>query len=131
MAGHQIGSLSYRDLIGTPWEEMPCVEVVAVVLERLGRIVPEGALPRGGILPANLSEADLNLDCWERIGDTADCATELGDVILADNGRISHVWVLVGPGRLLTSSRKANVHAVRLSATTRVVGVYRLREDPA
>lgn len=131
MARHQTGSVSYRDLIGTPWEEMPCVEVVAVVLERLGKTVPEGALPRGGVLPVHITEANLNLDCWERIGDSAEAATELGDVILMDSGKVSHVWVLVGPGRLLTSSRRANVHAVRMSATTRVVGVYRLREDAA
>lgn len=128
MARHQACSVSYRDLIGTPWEEMPCIEVVAIVLERLGKTVPEGALPRGGVIPANATEADFNYDCWERIGDTTESAKQLGDVILADNGRVSHVWVVVGPGRLLTSSRKANVHSVSIAATAGVVGVYRLRE---
>jgi cell wall-associated NlpC family hydrolase len=131
----------YADLLGRPYAVaggdpatgLCCSGVALEVLRRMGRELPEDALPLApSAAPAALSSAAATGSCWERIGSTRAAARIPGDIVLLDlpSGE-HHVAVAVGNGVFLSSDERRGVHALRLRAIVgKVLGAYRLRRQP-
>lgn len=133
--------IEYADLLGVPWCKLSddpsvgldCVSVSDLVLRRHGI---EGALPATEeamlALLEQASESD-RVGSWARVGDTADCADQLGDLILShvrnpetgeDETHVSAV-VSLAPPRAISSSEDRGVYVIRASRIRRVYGVWR------
>lgn len=123
----------YGDLVGAPYLQggtsaasgIDCVGVVAEVLGRMGKHVPEGALRA---TPAGVPE------CWQRLRIPPD-EVRAGDVVYSHAGCAGpHVAVVVDPRPptiVATTTSGRGVRFVPLRAVPGVVAVYRLREESA
>lgn len=133
--------IPYADLLDVPWRRLSadpsagldCIGVSDVVLRRYGI---EGALPASEeAMRALLTEAEGSerVGSWVRVGDTAGCADQLGDLLLSrvrnrETGKDeTHVSVVVslGPPRAISSCEDRGVYVIRASRIRRVYGVWR------
>jgi hypothetical protein len=113
----------YSDLLGTPWSELNCGEVVAEGLNRMGLQKASQAVPTDQQTAANLVAA--NFGHWQFVSyDVRDA--QVGDLILSDGPEQDlHVSLVIEPRRALTSAKRVGVYAPPISRITQVRGVYR------
>ena len=125
------------DLIGIPFatggrtlSELDCAGLAQEVLRRAGMDAPD--------LPTVWEQdPDAAVErwgaAWEKVGDTWDSATLVGDVIVSDPGHLGrsvHLSVVASarPQRVLTTLLGKAVHAARPCPREDIVGVYRLKQ---
>ncbi len=125
--------LALGDLLGRPWEAMPCDALVRVVLTRIGRCLPPDALPSapGGVWErAAVAPHEAP---WRLVSRRMVLRT-VGDVVLTEaaDGAL-HLSTVIAPGEVVTSDCPHGVHVCGarhlLRSGARLVGVYRLREE--
>jgi cell wall-associated NlpC family hydrolase len=135
----------WHDLLGVPWRlhgtsssGMDCSTVAEEVLRRAGKAPPPSSPYRLADSAGDHSEIATFLSLmdggFERLGDQAQDATVVGDLVLArdENGIGRHLYILVEPdrGTFLTATHNHGVLAVRRFTINDVLGVYRLKEPP-
>jgi hypothetical protein len=130
MSGHRAVYVEWHDLLGIPWKKggvtprgMDCATIAEVILRRAER-VPYDAAHNFLTRPS---------DGAVRLGDDADSATLVGDLVLSrdEQGLARRLFVLVEPdrGTFLTSSHDHGSIAVRRFAIKDIVGAYRIKRE--
>jgi hypothetical protein len=134
-------SIDYRDLLGKPYRigsrgplEWDCLGVAYEVQRRCGHEVDELARLDGyDSVPAAWTMLDEwpGMTRWQKVGDRAGAATEVGDVLYCvPTATIHHVLTLVwaqSPRIVLHTNLRRGVHALPISRAIGCVGVYRLK----
>lgn len=132
--------LYYRDLLGKPYrigargtKEFDCYGVVLEILRRLEREVSSASEIAYQSAEEGWSQLPewLGASGWEKVGDSARDATELGDVLYSvPRPTIHHVHVVVWnalPRIALHANKAHGVHAVATSRIPDIAGVFRYR----
>ena len=133
--------ISWYDLLGTPYllhgsgsQGLDCMGIAETVLSRAGIVTPPSAPWRG---PKEETEpwafdAYFEASSWDRLGDTPESATAVGDLVLTGTeGGAQGVFVMVSAQTrtFLTAQPGRGVTAFPLSGLMRlsesVLGVYR------
>jgi len=132
----------YLDLLSRPYAEggasppsgLCCSGAVLELLVRLGKTVPEGALPLGQeAVPAHLADVGAPVSPWARVGDEPTDAALHGDVVLQRRTDGTHaVWGYLGDGDFLTSAKgrgvfEAGARVLYRPESGTTLGVYRLK----
>ena len=123
--------MSYEILIGTPYEEKHCWDIVVAFY----KIEFGVELKHAAINPPQQRE-DIQHLIWSHKGDyrllTANDPKEFGDIVLMKfRGIESHIGVYVGSGRLLHSMAKVGCVVDLIKRwDNNITGVYRLWNKP-
>lgn len=107
--------LTLNNLIGTPWKELPCWELVVEVYKRAG--IHLG--PYATYWP------DMNSP-WHEVKEPG-----VGDIIVMNlySNNADHIAVYVGEGKMIHSTEYAGVCIVPMDRLRkRILGVYRHKE---
>lgn len=123
--------MRYSDLLGKPWKEMHCGQVVIEGLRRMDMADAALYVPADQEAAARVVEAlgdEGRHGRWTFVSDEAHQGKP-GDLIVADGPDSGddtyHVSLVISPGITLTSSRRHGVHCIKAERGQCVRGVYR------
>ena len=108
--------LTLNNLVGTPWKELPCWELVVEVYKRVGIK-----------LDTYVSYwDDMDGSPWEKVQEPNE-----GDIIVMNlySNNADHIAVYVGEGKMIHSTEYAGVCIVPVERLRkRIIGMYRHKE---